>query len=131
MPRNVLHTSVGQRHTSPIPQGASANGFLFLSAIRGLDPETQKVYDDVEQQARATFSVLEKTLAAAGATLDDVVQISVYMKQLQKHRPIFNRVWEEVFGKNPPARFAVEVTDIGVEGDATVFLLSVIAALPS
>lgn len=131
MPRNVLHTSVGQRHTSPIPQGASANGFLFLSAIRGLDPETQKVYDDVEQQARATFSVLEKTLAAAGATLDDVVQISVYMKQLQKHRPIFNRVWEEVFGKNPPARFAVEVTDIGVEGDATVFLLSVIAALAS
>ena len=130
MPRNVLHTSVGQRHTSPIPQGASANGFLFLSAIRGLDPETQKVYDDVEQQARATFSVLEKTLAAAGATLDDVVQISVYMKQLQKHRPIFNKVWEEVFGKNPPARFAVEVTDIGVAGDATVFLLSVIAALP-
>jgi 2-iminobutanoate/2-iminopropanoate deaminase len=130
MPRKVLHTSTGQVHASPIPQGASANGFLFLSAIRGLDPDTQKPYSDVEQQARQVFAVLANTLEAAGASLDDVVQIGVYMKNLQKDRPIFNRVWEEIFGANPPARFAVEVGDIGAEGDGTKFLINAIAALP-
>jgi 2-iminobutanoate/2-iminopropanoate deaminase len=130
MPRKVLKTAVGQRHTSPIPQGASANGFLFLSAIRGLDVETQKVVADVEGQARQAFKILRETLEAAGASLDDVVQIAVYMRHLQKHRPTFNRVWEETFGDNPPARFAVEVTDMGADGDGTLFLLSAIVALP-
>lgn len=130
MPRKVFKTSIGQRHTSPIPQGASANGFLFLSAIRGLDVDTQNVPEDIEQQARLAFDVLKKTVEAAGASLDDVVQIACYMKNLQKVRPIFNKVWEETFGDNPPARFAVEVTDMGQPGDASAILLNAIVALP-
>jgi 2-iminobutanoate/2-iminopropanoate deaminase len=131
MGKQILRTTSGQRHTSPIPQGVIANGFIFLSAIRGIDFETQKVVADVEQQARQLFKVLEATLEAAGASLADVVQVAVYMKHLQQHRPIFNKVWEEVFGSEPPARFAAEVSDIGGAGDATEFLLSVTAIAPA
>ena len=131
MGKQILRTSVGQRHTSPIPQGVIANGFIFLSAIRGIDFETQKVVADIEQQARQLFRVLEATLNAAGASLADVVQVGVYMKHLQQSRPIFNKVWEETFGNEPPARFAAEVTDIGGASDATEFLLSVTAVAPA
>jgi enamine deaminase RidA (YjgF/YER057c/UK114 family) len=130
MPKEILRTSAGQRHTSPIPQGVIANGFIFLSAIRGLDIETQKVIPDVEQQARQCFNILRGTLEEVGASLSDVVQVAVYMKHLQKNRPIFNKVWEEVFGDQPPARFAAEVTDIGTPDGLTEFLLSVIATAP-
>ncbi len=130
MAKKVLHGSGGQQHQSPIPQGVVANGFIFLSAIRGVDLETQQVVPDIEEQARALFRVLSATLESAGATLADVVQVGVFMKHLQQSRPIFNRVWEETFGAQPPARFAVEVGDIGAAGDATEFLLSVTAALP-
>jgi len=131
MAKQILRSSGGQRHTSPIPQGVIANGFIFLSAIRGLDVETQKVVQDVEQQARQAFKILRNTLEGAGGSLADVVSIAVYMKHLQKNRPIFNKVWEEVFGNEPPARFAAEVTDIGTEGDGTEFLLSVTAVAPA
>ncbi|HEV8022527.1 MAG TPA: RidA family protein [Candidatus Lustribacter sp.] len=130
MPKEILRTSAGQRHTSPIPQGVIANGFIFLSAIRGLDIETQKVIPDVEAQARQCFKILRGTLEEVGASLSDVVQVSVYMKHLQKNRPIFNKVWEEIFGDEPPARFAAEVTDIGTPDGLTEFLLSVIATAP-
>jgi 2-iminobutanoate/2-iminopropanoate deaminase len=130
MSKQVIRGSGGQKHKSPIPQGVVANGFIFLSAIRGVDAETQKVIPDVEEQARQCFRVLSATLEEAGASLADVVQIAVYMKHLQKSRPVFNRVWEEVFGSEPPARFAAEVSDIGADGDATEFLLSVTAAVP-
>ena len=130
MGKKLIHASAGLKHASPIPQGVIANGFIFLSAIRGIDFETQQLVVDVEEQARQAFRVLSSTLESVGASLADVVQVGVFMKNLQQSRPIFNRVWEEVFGAEPPARFAVEVNDLGAAGDCTEFLLSVTAAVP-
>lgn len=125
-----VFTTQGQRHTSPIPQGVIAGGFAFLSAIRGVDIETQKVPEDAEQQARNAFAVLRETLSSFNASLSDVVRIAVYMKDLQGDRPIFNRVWKETFQDDPPARFAVQVQDMGGPGDHSKFLLEVIAKVP-
>lgn len=125
-----IFSSQGQRHTSPIPQGVTGGGFAFLSAIRGIESDTQKVPEDAEQQARNAFAVLAETLKSFGATLSDVVRIGVYMKDLQGDRPVFNRVWKETFGDDPPARFAVQVQDMGGPGDHSKFLLDVIAKVP-
>lgn len=120
----------GHRHTSPIPQGVKAGGFIFLSALRGVNPETQRVeHDDMEAQARQLFENMKNVLAAAGATLDDVVKVSVYMKDL-RDRAVFNKVWAEYFGENAPARFAVQVADLGVPGDKSRVLLDVTALAP-
>ena len=121
----------GHRHTSPIPQGVKAGGFIFLSALRGVNPETQRVeHDDVEAQSRQLFANLTRALAAAGATLDDVVKIGVYMKDL-KDRAVFNKVWSEHFGQKAPARFAVQVVDLGIPGDKSRVLIEVTALAPS
>jgi hypothetical protein len=45
-------------------------------------------------------------------------------------RDAFNKVWKETFGDQPPARFAVQVVDMGVIGDKTKFLLDVTALAP-
>lgn len=130
MARRQIFTSQGQRHTSPIPQGVISGGFAFLSAIRGIEVESQTVPEDTEQQARNAFAVLTETLKSFNADLSDVVRIAVYMKDLQGDRPIFNKVWKEVFADNPPARFAVQVQDMGGPGDHSKFLLDVIAKVP-
>jgi 2-iminobutanoate/2-iminopropanoate deaminase len=130
MTSRQIFTTQGQRHTSPIPQGVIGGGFAFLSAIRGVDIETQKVPEDAEQQARNAFAVLRETLSSFNASLSDVVRIAVYMKDLQGDRPIFNRVWKETFQDDPPARFAVQVQDMGGPGDHSKFLLEVIAKVP-
>ncbi len=120
----------GHRHTSPIPQGVKAGGFIFLSALRGVNPETQRVeLDDMEAQSRQLFENMKSALATAGATLEDVVKVAAYMKDLSD-RTIFNKVWEEYFGQNPPARFAVQVVDMGVPGDKSRVLLDVTALAP-
>lgn len=130
MASRQIFTPQGQRHTSPIPQGVIGGGFAFLSAIRGVDIETQKVPEDAEQQVRNAFAVLSETLKSFNATLSDVVRIGVYMKDLQGDRPVFNRVWKETFQDDPPARFAVQVQDMGGPGDHSKFLLDVIAKVP-
>lgn len=130
MASRQIFSNRGQRHTSPIPQGVIGGGFAFFSAIRGIDIETQKVPEDAEKQARNAFAVLTETLEAVNANLSDVVRIGVYMKDLQGDRPIFNKVWQETFQNDPPARFAVEVQDMGGPGDHSKFLLDVIAKVP-
>jgi 2-iminobutanoate/2-iminopropanoate deaminase len=127
--KKLIYLQGGQRHTSPIPEGVIAGGFIFLSAVRGVD-DTGSPPEDTEKQARLLFDNMSKALEAAGASLDDVVKIAVYMMDLQRDRPIFNRIWQEHFGQEPPARFAVQVLDMGVQGDHSQFLADVTALAP-
>jgi 2-iminobutanoate/2-iminopropanoate deaminase len=94
--------------------------------VRGVDPATQECPEDAEQQARFLFENMKLALAAAGSTLEDVVKIGVYMRSLQGDRPVFNRIWQEYFGDRPPARFAVQVGDLGT-GPSNKFLADVTA----
>jgi 2-iminobutanoate/2-iminopropanoate deaminase len=129
--KEVFFVKEGQQHSSPIPEGVKAGGFIYLSAIRGVDPVTQRVEsDDPEEQSRDIFEVVKKTLAAAGATLDDVVKVACFFKNLDD-RTAFNKVWSENFGDQPPARFAVEVYDFGGPGDKSKILVDVTALAPN
>jgi 2-iminobutanoate/2-iminopropanoate deaminase len=128
--KRYIHAVSSQQHVSPIPQGVVAGGLVFLSALRGVDPDTNKVDADPETQIRQLFANLGNTLAAAGCTLRDVIKVGVYMTELQADRKIFNRIWAEHFGDEPPARFAVQVADMGGPGDETRVLADVIALAP-
>ena len=97
--------------------------------MRGVD-DSGSPPEDAETQAKLLFGNMERALGAAGAGLDDIVKIAVYMMDLQRDRPIFNRIWQEHFGDAPPARFAVQVLDMGVQGDPSKFLADVTALAP-
>ncbi len=118
----------GQRHHAPVADGVKANGLIFLGALRGVDPATRKVPEDTEVEARRLFENMRVALEAGGATFADVVKVAVYMTNLQRDRPIFNQVWKDYFGDEPPARFAVQVMDMG--GEPSKFLADVTAVQP-
>jgi enamine deaminase RidA (YjgF/YER057c/UK114 family) len=73
----------------------------------------------------AVLRVLAERLAASGATLDDVVKVTVYLTDLS-WRDAVNGVWYRAFGDPRPARTAVEVRALPrgapVELDAVCFL---------
>lgn len=128
---DVIQTKAGHQHNSGTPTGARTGGFIFLSAIRGVDPETQKPVEGAEAQAIQAFENARVALDAAGAGLADIVKVGVYMIDLQRDRPVFNKVWHAHFPDASPARFAVEVTDMGARDDATLFLLDITAVAPA
>ena len=129
--KKVIFLEEGHRHSSPIPEAVVAGGFVFLSAVRGVDPVTNLCSTDSAEQARQLFTNVKAALKAAGADLEDVVKIAVYMRDLQGNRPAFNKVWADHFGSEPPARFAVQVLDMGVPGDNSKFLADVTALAPA
>ena len=129
--REIIHAEGAPGHGPGLIQGVIAGGFIFLSALRGVDPALGgDVSEDPKKQAEQIFVNMKLLLAGAGATLDDVAKITVYMRNLQTDRPAFNEVWIENFPTDPPARHAVEVVDIGRPGGKTLYQLDVTAVAP-
>jgi 2-iminobutanoate/2-iminopropanoate deaminase len=106
--------------------GVKANGFLFLSAIRGRDANGDTP-EDPFMQARHN---VESVLAASGATLKHVVKVTLYLHDLDR-RAEFHKAWLEFFPTDPPARIAVGIADANaVKGGKAHYALDVIALAP-
>ena len=65
---------------APIPMGARAGNTVYSSGIPGVDPATGQLGPDAAAQARLAFANMRALLAVGGATLDDVVRMTVYLK---------------------------------------------------
>jgi 2-iminobutanoate/2-iminopropanoate deaminase len=106
-----------------------ANGLLFVSGIVPVDREGRLVGgDDVVEQTRQVFRNMAEVLAAAGATLADVLKVTVFLTDVDDRAKI-NPVRQEVFGDVRPASTLVEISRLAVPGARIE--IECVAALPS
>src|SRR5689334_7303612 len=106
----------------PAPKGAyspatRAGNLVFVSGQVPRDLTTgENVGGDVTAQARRTLENVRATLEAAGATLDDVVQVSVWLQDIGDWGA-FNEVYKTFFRAPYPARAVVgaQLHDVLVE----------------
>lgn len=104
--KRILHQG------APTPRGpyssaVHAGDFIFVSAVGPVDEQDQYSFGDVQQQTRLVIHNLKKILASAGATLEDVVQCSVFLGDISEF-PKMNDVYAEFFDSIKPARTTVE-----------------------
>jgi 2-aminomuconate deaminase len=119
-----------QSRRAPEPVGAfphakRVGNLLFLSGIgprvRGskeipgvaLDPAGNIVRYDIETQCRAVFENVQLVLEDAGASWNDIVDVAVFLTNMKKDFPIYNKLYAEYFageGNPNPTRTTIEVT---------------------
>jgi 2-aminomuconate deaminase len=123
------------------PHAKRVGNLLFLSGIgprvRGskkipgvtLDATGHIVSYDIEAQCRAVFENVRLVLEDAGATWQDIIDVTVFLTNMKKDFPAYNRLYAQYFagpGKPNPTRTTVQVgalpTPIAIE-------LKVIAAV--
>src|SRR5690349_13413492 len=114
----------------PVPQAVEVDGWIYVSALFGVDPSTGQRPDTAEGEAEQLFANLNAILHAAGAEFTDVVRVGIFTTHLQRDRPALNEVWKRVFGDHRPARSAVEVISFGRPGESPRFMFEVTARLP-
>lgn len=106
---NVVFTEAAPAPIGPYSQGIIANGpLVFLSGQIPLDASGAVVGVDVAAQTHQVFANIRNVLAAAGASFDDVVKTTVYLKNMADF-PAVNGVYAEYFTSTKPARSTVEV----------------------
>lgn len=90
----------------PFSPGIRAGDFIFVSGQVGfVDAEGKKV-KSVEAQTRLCLENLQKVLMAGGASLKDVVKVTVFLRR-EKDFNKMNLVYKEYFVEPLPARSTV------------------------
>ncbi len=99
---------------TPTPRGpyspaVIAGDFIFVSGQGPVDPVVDKMsYGDIQHETRITLNNVERILMAAGASMQDVVKCSVFLRNGDDFKAM-NEVYKEFFGEQRPARTTVAV----------------------
>jgi len=127
MEKTVIFTSLAPAAIGPYSQAVRAGNMLFVSGQIALDPAVGKVIDDksVGTQTRRVLQNIQAIVTAAGASLENVVKTTVFLKDMNDFAEM-NAAYGEFFGSAPPARATVEVSrlprDVSVEIDCIALL---------
>ena len=82
---------------------------LWIAGHTGaVDDAGKSLAGDFDAQVRQTFRNIEKTLAEAGATLADLVTMTVFLIDA-RHTTRMTEIRTEIFGKDFPASAAITV----------------------
>ncbi|MGO4181937.1 RidA family protein [Paenibacillus sp. MCAF9] len=104
----VIATDKAPAAIGPYSQAIKLGGLLFTSGQIPLDAAGQLVDGGIEEQTHQVFRNLEAVLDAAGASFQDVVKATVFMKDMNQFATV-NGIYSSYFGEHKPARSAVEV----------------------
>lgn len=88
---------------------ATRAGMLLFTAHGPVTMDGQICSGQIDEQARLTFSNLQRAVAAAGGAMDDVAQVLIYMKDAG-HMAAIDRVYREFFNQPYPNRSSVVVS---------------------
>jgi reactive intermediate/imine deaminase len=108
MPRHAISTPDAPR--SPLySQGIRAGQHLVIAGTSGIDPRTHAVAGPtIRDQTRQALTNCEAVLRAAGATLEDVVEIGVLLSDPHDFAGM-NEEYGRWFPVDPPARYAARL----------------------
>ena len=94
-------------------QGVRAGQLLFVAGQLPLDLNGKVKGDDAAAQTRQALANVSAILGAGGATLADLVQVTIYVSDIE-HWPAVNAAYKEVLKDVPvpPARAVVPVKEL-------------------
>lgn len=88
---------------------------LFVSGLTAHDADGHLVEGDAATQTRRILENLRLVLSAAGASIANVLKITVYLTDIND-RTLINPVRQEFFGDSRPASTLVEVKALALPG---------------
>lgn len=125
MSNQAVHNS----DTAPEPVGAYPHArrvgdLLFLSGVgprqKGtkqipgvtLDDNGKIVDYDIEAQCRSVFNNVRDILESSGAKWENLVDVTVFLTNMDDDFQKYNALWKEYFGENPPCRTTIEINKL-------------------
>ncbi len=105
----IISTEKAPAAIGPYSQAVKYGNFIYTSGAIPVEPKTGEVVaGGVEAQAEQALKNLAEVLAGAGASLENVIKTTVFIKNMNDFSAI-NEVYKKFFTANYPARSCVEV----------------------
>ncbi len=132
MSDDIVRADAAPKPVGAYPHARRVGNLLFLSGIGPRDPRTDAIPGgpirdadgrprayDVRAQTRAVIANVTAVLAAAGSSFDRIVDVTVYLVDMERDFAAYNEVWAEHFAGVQAARTTIAIralpTPIAVE----------------
>lgn len=121
---DIIHTANASSPLGAYPHARKAGNLLFLSGIGPrnpvdnsipglqLDAEGNIVKYDIEAECRSVFANVKAVLEASGSSWDKIIDVTVFLTNMKKDFPVYNRVYAEYFTAVQACRTTVEVKSL-------------------
>ncbi len=106
------------------PHARKVGNLLFLSGIGSrnatdnsipgleLDAEGNIVKYDIEAECHSVFANVKAVLEASGSSWDKIVDVTVFLTNMKKDFPVYNKIYGEYFTSVQACRTTVEVKSL-------------------
>jgi 2-iminobutanoate/2-iminopropanoate deaminase len=112
-----IETDQAPKAIGPYSQGVSLSStkeIIFVSGQLPIDPKTSKLIEgDMQAQTRLVIDNIEAVLKKAGSSLQHVLRVDIFLKDLKRDFKSVNEEYARRFISNPePARQTVQVSEL-------------------
>jgi enamine deaminase RidA (YjgF/YER057c/UK114 family) len=123
--RRIIETGL-KKPPAPHAWAIESNGTLYSVHVP-IRPDGSIENGNATQQTEVALADLRATLKAAGAELEDVILVQIYLTSLE-HKPAVDEVYKRFFEEPYPVRACIAVSELPTPG---TFIEIVVTATPS
>ena len=122
--KDITITNEAAQPLGAYPHSRRAGNLLFLSGIGPrnpgdnsvpgleLDSDGKIIKYDIEAECRSVFANVKAVLEASGSSWDNIIDVTVFLTNMEKDFPVYNRVYNECFQRVQACRTTVEVKSL-------------------
>ncbi len=120
----IISTQKAPAPVGAYPHARRVGNLLFLSGIGPrspkdnsipgleLDPAGNIVNYDIEAECHSVFANVKAVLEASGSSWDKMVDVTVFLTNMKKDFPVYNKIYAEYFTSVQACRTTVEVKSL-------------------
>jgi 2-aminomuconate deaminase len=120
----TIHTDNAAKPLGAYPHAKKVGNLLFLSGIGSrsatdnsipgleLDAAGNILQYDIEAECRQCFANVKAVLEASGSSWDKIVDVTVFLTNMKKDFPLYNKIYGEYFTTVQACRTTVEVKSL-------------------
>lgn len=124
MKEEIVNTDNAAKPLGAYPHARKAGGLLFLSGIGSrnpvdnmipgleLDADGNIVKYDMEAECHQVISNVKAVVEAAGSSFDKIIDVTVFLTNMKKDFPVYNKIYAEYFTPVQACRTTVEVKSL-------------------
>ncbi len=120
----IIKTDQAAKPLGAYPHARRVGNLLFLSGIGSrtakdnsipgleLDADGNIIKYDIEAECHSVFANVKAVLEASGSSWDKIIDVTVFLTNMKKDFPVYNKVYAEYFTGVDACRTTVEVKSL-------------------
>ena len=109
---SIINTENAAAPLGAYPHARKAGNLLFLSGIGSRNPKDNSIPSNFEGECHAVFANVKAVIDASGSSWNKIVDVTVFLTNMKKDFPVYNKIYAEYFKDVQACRTTVEVSSL-------------------